>query len=74
MSFVNIKMDTNLYGIFVGIYLSKNGLMITFGKQDLKCSGERQFCGSFYTFGMKGETARKITWRWEKARWGNLHD
>ena len=39
-------------------------------KQDLKCSGELQFCSFFYAFESTEGKVRKTTRRWEKARPG----
>lgn len=50
------------------IYLSQTDN--TAGKEGLTCSGEGQFGSFFHTFGIKEGNLRKMTCRWEKARWG----
>lgn len=68
---------------FLWVYLSQTDN--SGRKQDLKCSGEWQLCGFFYTFRIKRKVmkitfrikreVRKITWRWEKGRpkWGLVY-
>lgn len=51
--------------------LSEPNWLIYAREQDLRCSGEKQFCSFVYEFEIK--EVRKSTWRWEQAREGVVY-